>query len=247
MRARRRERAGLASRGVKNLRPRYRRRKRTAFALGVSAMTLTSASNLALSSDPIAASNSAAEQVRAMAEAELMRPTDRRPASQLSVSDEMLQVMIEEEGVRYDVYKDVAGYPTVGVGHLVLPRDGLRVGDTISHEQALEFLEKDLRIAERGVRRLVGDLPINQHEFDALVDLVFNVGEGTVSPENSPRLNEAIAAGDYEGIARELDYRYAANRVARGLIHRSERRSEIFMKADYSDPRESGQARDPVA
>jgi len=163
---------------------------------------------------------------------------ERRPVSEISVSDELLEAMVEEEGVRYDVYRDVAGYPTVGVGHLVLPEDNLRLGNTISHERAMQLLEQDLKKAEKGVRKLVGDLPVNQNEFDALVDLVFNVGEGTVSERKSPNLNKAIEAGDYDGIAEELEYTTAKNRVAKGLIYRSERRTKIFMSADYSDPRE---------
>ncbi|QFT78229.1 Lysozyme RrrD [Erythrobacter sp. THAF29] len=145
--------------------------------------------------------------------------------------------MIEEEGVRYEVYRDVAGYPTVGVGHLVLPQDNLRVGDRISHQRAVSLLERDLAKAEKIARRLLGDLPVNQHEFDALVDLAFNVGEGNLSRKRSPRLNRAIASADYNAIADELSYTTAAGRVANGLINRSRRRTQIFAKNDYSDPR----------
>ncbi|MBX7526623.1 lysozyme [Qipengyuania sp. 1NDH10] len=163
----------------------------------------------------------------------------RMNAARLSASDEFKQALIEEEGVRYTVYRDVAGYPTVGVGHLVRPADNLRVGDRISDEQVLEFLEQDLATAERGVRTLVGDLPLHQHEFDALLDLVYNVGLGNVSERKSPRLNAAIEARDYEAIASELDYTHAAGKVARGLEFRSERRAKIFMNASYEDPREA--------
>ena len=38
-----------------------------------------------------------------------------------------------------------AGHPTVGVGHLVTPKDGLRVGDRVSHERVLDFLDRDRR------------------------------------------------------------------------------------------------------
>ncbi|MBX7541712.1 lysozyme [Qipengyuania sp. GH29] len=163
----------------------------------------------------------------------------RKPAHLLKASEEFKQALIEEEGVRYTVYRDVAGYPTVGVGHLVRPADNLRVGDRISDEQVLDFLEQDLVTAERGVRILVGDLPLHQHEFDALLDLVYNVGLGNVSERESPRLNEAIKAADYDGIAKELDYTHAAGKVARGLEFRSERRAKIFMDASYEDPREA--------
>ncbi|UVI38605.1 lysozyme [Qipengyuania spongiae] len=163
----------------------------------------------------------------------------RMPASLRNASAEFKQALIEEEGVRYVVYRDVAGYPTVGVGHLVTPRDNLRVGDRISRQQVLEFLEGDLVEAESGVRELVGDLPLFQHEFDALVDLVYNVGAGNVSASESPRLNAAVASGDYRRIATELDYTYAGGRIARGLEFRSERRAKIFLDARYEDPREA--------
>lgn len=214
-----------------------RRRKRTAFALGVSALGLSGASQLALSADPIAAA-SFMDNFNKTNGTELADPSERVNAANLNASEHMVEAMIEEEGVRYDVYRDVAGYPTVGVGHLVLPEDNLRVGDMISHRDAMSFLEQDISKAEEAVRNLVGDLAVNQNEFDALVDLVFNVGEGTVSERESPRLNEAIEAGDHDAIAQELEYTSAKNKVAKGLVHRSERRTQIFMNADYSDPRE---------
>ena len=161
----------------------------------------------------------------------------RGHATQMRASEHFKQALIEEEGVRHVVYRDVAGYPTVGVGHLIRPADNLRVGDRISDAQVMQFLEADLEEAEFGVQQLVGDLELYQHEFDALLDLVYNVGLGNVSPSESPRLNAAIDAGDYEAIAAELDYTHAAGRVARGLQHRSERRAEIFMNANYENPR----------
>ena len=163
----------------------------------------------------------------------------RKRARFLKASPELLEAMIEEEGARDTVYRDVAGSPTVGVGHLVRPEDGLNVGDRISKNQVIDFLEQDIAIAERAVARLAGDLPLLQNEFDALVDLVFNVGEGNVSVERSPQLNEAIAAADYDAIAQELDYHHARGRIAKGLVYRSERRANIFLDASYENPRET--------
>ncbi|WP_370030022.1 lysozyme [Qipengyuania mesophila] len=171
----------------------------------------------------------------------------RMPAALLKASDSFKRTLLEEEGVRYTVYRDVAGYKTVGVGHLVRPEDGLEVGDRVSERQMREFLASDLTEAERGVRRLVGDLPLHQHEFDALLDLVYNVGFGNVAESESPRLNAAIAEGDYEAIAAELDYTHAGGRFARGLMHRSDRRERIFTNAAYGDPREAGKSPDNSA
>ena len=161
----------------------------------------------------------------------------RVDASHLKASDRMKRALAEEEGIRLEVYRDVAGYPTVGIGHLVLPQDDLQVGETITKKRAMDFLTHDLAKAEKAVARLLGDLPVYQHEFDALVDLVYNVGEGGVSEHRSPRLNEAVAQGDYDGIARELDYTSAGGATYRGLALRSERRAAIFEAADYENPR----------
>ena len=163
----------------------------------------------------------------------------RKPAALMKASGTFKQALIEEEGVRYTVYRDVAGYPTVGVGHLILPEDDLEVGDRVDEAQVLQFLEHDLAKAEQGVRLLVGDLPLHQHEFDALLDLVYNVGLGNVSENESPRLNTAIESRDYEAIAAELDYTHAGGKFARGLQFRSERRAKIFMKGRYGDPRQN--------
>lgn len=225
------KRARQAAARVYKVKPRLSTRKRASLLMGAGAMSLA-----AFTGPPTQKAKPTVTPAVSISAVELEEV--RKPAALLTASDEFKQALIEEEGVRYTVYRDVAGYPTVGVGHLVRPADNLRVGDRVSDERVLAFLEDDLKIAERGVRILVGDLPLYQHEFDALLDLVYNVGLGNVSDRESPRLNAAIDAADYDGIAAELDYTHAAGKVARGLEFRSERRAKIFMDASYEDPRE---------
>lgn len=224
------KRARRAASSVFKVKPKLSARKRASVMMGVGAMSLA-----AFTGPPGAKTKFDDSEAISLVDDDGIR----KPAHLLKASEEFKQALVEEEGVRYTVYRDVAGYPTVGVGHLVRPADNLHVGDRISDEQVLRFLESDLAIAERGVRILVGDLPLYQHEFDALLDLVYNVGLGNVSESESPRLNAAIAARDYDGIAAELNYTHAAGKVARGLEFRSERRAQIFVDASYEDPRES--------
>lgn len=47
------------------------------------------------------------------------------------------------EGCRNVVYKDIRGFPTVGIGHLVRPEDGLKVGDKITDAQVDALFMKD--------------------------------------------------------------------------------------------------------
>jgi lysozyme len=197
---------------------------------------------LALSAGVVGLSGAAmgmisAEPARAAA-VQADTPLVRLPARELHASQSLKEALVQEEGVRDVVYRDVAGYPTVGVGHLVTPGDGLTVGDRVSYDTILDFLDDDLAEADAAIGRIVGDLPLFQHEYDALVDLVYNVGEGALSIRKSPRLMEAIAAHDYDEMARELEYRYAGGQLARGLAYRSMRRTRIFMNAAYGDPRE---------
>ncbi|WP_236781497.1 lysozyme [Aurantiacibacter gangjinensis] len=210
------------------------RKRKAALAMSAAALTLSTA---AVSPYDAAQAGPKYASAQMMLEDQIDATKERVDVANLKVSDTMKEALAEEEGVRLTVYRDVAGYPTVGVGHLVLPEDGLSVGDRITYEQALEFLEQDLAKAEEGVRNLVNDLPLYQHEFDALVDLVYNVGEGNVSERKSPRLNAAIQSGDYTAMADQLNYTTAAGKVARGLEYRSERRQAIFMEAAYEDPR----------
>ena len=200
--------------------------RKAALALSAGVVGLSSAAMGMISAEP---AHAAAVQADT--------PLVRLPARELHASQSLKEALVQEEGVRDVVYRDFAGYPTVGVGHLVTPADGLRVGDRVSYDQILDFLEQDIAEADAAIARVVGDLPLFQHEYDALVDLVYNVGAGVLSVRKSPRLMEAIAAHDYDAMARELEYRYAGGQMARGLAYRSMRRTQIFLNATYDNPR----------
>ena len=81
------------------------------------------------------------------------------------------------EGFRSLPYKDVGGKLTVGYGHLMVHGDGTVEGSPITMGQATSLLRNDLKHAESTVTMAV-KLPLEQHQFDALVSFVFNVGSG---------------------------------------------------------------------
>jgi lysozyme len=205
--------------------------RKAALALSAGVMGLSGAAMGTISAEPARAAAVQADT-----------PLVRLPARELHSSQNIKEALVQEEGVRDVVYRDVAGFPTVGVGHLVTAADGLRLGDRVSYDRILDFLEQDLAEAEAAIAEIAGDLPLFQHEYDALVDLVYNVGPGALSVRKSPRLMEAIAARDYDAMARELEYKYAGGQLARGLAYRSMRRTQIFLNAAYDDPRETGAA-----
>jgi len=134
-----------------------------------------------------------------------------------------------DEGVEYEIYKDHLGYPTFGVGHLVLetdPEHGQEVGTPVSEDRVKECFEKDLDTAisecnalyEEGV---FGDLPGEVQEI--LVNMMFNMGRTRLS--KFKKMHAAILESDWGTAAVEgrdsLWYRQVTNRADR-LMERLE-------------------------
>lgn len=83
----------------------------------------------------------------------------------------------EQEGCVYHPYLDKAGVPTIGIGTTRYP-NGLPVtlkDRPITLQLANEYLFHDTAGAVHAVNAYVKN-PINQNQFDALVDFVYNVG-----------------------------------------------------------------------
>jgi len=134
-----------------------------------------------------------------------------------------------DEGVEYEIYNDHLGYPTFGVGHLVLetdPEHGQPVGTPVSEDRVKECFETDLDTAisecnalyEEGV---FGDLPGEVQEI--LVNMMFNMGRTRLS--KFKKMHAAILEGDWKTAATEgrdsLWYRQVTNRADR-LMERLE-------------------------
>lgn len=108
--------------------------------------------------------------------------------SVMTISEQGLALLRDREGCRLDAYRDSVGVPTIGVGHTA----GVQMGMTITEEEAMALLREDLRWSEAAVNGGIS-VPLKQHQFDALVSFVFNVGQGAFS---SSTLRRRINAGD---------------------------------------------------
>ena len=61
--------------------------------------------------------------------------------------DKLREQLKIDEGVKYEVYKDHLGYPTFGIGHLVVEGDeehGAEVGTPVSEERVNSVFESDV-------------------------------------------------------------------------------------------------------
>jgi lysozyme len=109
-----------------------------------------------------------------------------------------LELLKQSEGFRSHSYIDVAGFPTIGYGHRLRPSENFSNG--IQEAQAAEILSNDVRGAEEAVTRLV-KVPMAQGQFDALVDFVFNLGQGKLA---SSTLLKELNAGKYDAASEQL-------------------------------------------
>ena len=77
-----------------------------------------------------------------------------------------LQEFLESrEGKRYDVYLDSVGKPTVGIGHLVLKEDNLKVGDRVTEEQIAIWFDNDIQTAKNKAIVQCQELDIHNEEI----------------------------------------------------------------------------------
>lgn len=148
-----------------------------------------------------------------------LRGRERGPV--VKTSSKGLDLIKEHEGKRLSAYDDGAGIQTIGYGHT---GSGVKKG-RITEKEADALLREDVKTAEDAVNRLV-DIDLNQNQYDALVSLVFNIGQGAFADSTLLRkLNE----GDFEGAAGEFSkWRRAGGRVMKGLVKRREREAELF-------------------
>ena len=144
-----------------------------------------------------------------------------------------LELLEQWEGFELKIYKDSAGLPTIGVGHL-LTKDELssgkiiiggvpvKYGDGLTQEQVTELLSQDVKPAEQAVNDNV-KVALNQNQFDALVSFAFNVGNGSF--KNSTLL-KLLNQGKYDQVPTQLlRWVRAGGRVIQGLVNR--RKNEI--------------------
>lgn len=122
-----------------------------------------------------------------------------------------MKALISREGSRAKMYRDPAGLPTIGVGHLLtrseLQSGKIKIGDDfvdwrngLIDEQIMQLLDQDNNIAEKAVNDLV-QVSLTDNQFDALVSFVFNIGVGAFKRST---LLRKLNAGDYDSVPVQL-------------------------------------------
>ncbi len=127
------------------------------------------------------------------------------------------------DGMILKVYLDSRQLPTVGMGHLVVLEDNLKVGDAITIERARDMARKDLYIAESSVNKRTV-VPLYQHEYDCLVSLVFNCGQ-----KYTLEIVSLINSGNYLAMPNFIE----EYRASHGNTRRRKQEAAMFKSGNY--------------
>ena len=135
----------------------------------------------------------------------------------MKTSDAGIALIKHFEGVRNKPYKCPAKLFTVGVGHLIgdgktLPPEWNR---TFTNEEIDAILKRDLNRFELGIHKMLPNVSLRQHEFDALVSFCFNLGLGCFQRST---VRQALLRGNKKQAMESLvKYCRAGGKILKGL------------------------------
>ena len=139
---------------------------------------------------------------------------------------EKLRKQLEiDEGVKYEIYLDHLGYPTFGIGHLVIPSDKEYredVGTRVSEERVRECFDKDVESVLRDCTLLYKDFDELPEEVQQIIaNMMFNMGYTRLSKLKG--MKRGVDARDWNKAADEMVdsrwYKQVTNRANR-LVER---------------------------
>lgn len=156
----------------------------------------------------------------------------------MKTSQKGIDLIIYYEGIEFNAYPDPAtkndpiknGEPwTIGIGTTVYPNgEKVKKGDVITKEQAIKFLEYDIRIFENVINTNVSKY-LNQNQFDALVSFVYNVGPGNF--KKSTLLKKINKNPNDPQVGLEFNQWTRANKkVMPGLVKRRKSEADLYFE-----------------
>lgn len=146
----------------------------------------------------------------------------------MKISDNGINFIAGWEGVEYKAYKDAVGLWTVAIGHLIkLPEEKFLLNKTLTREEVYDIFREDIKRFENNLNKVI-KVPINQNQFDALISLAFNIGNGAF---NNSTLLRVLNQGNYEEVPNQiLRWDKAGGKTLLGLTRRRKAEVELFNK-----------------
>ena len=144
----------------------------------------------------------------------------------MKASDRLIARLKQFEGLRTEAYRCPAGRWTIGYGHTLTAHEGM----IITEEQADHLLREDVNVVEQWLT--AQNIVTEQHQFDALVSFIFNLGIGTFC---SSTLRKVLRRGGSSEEIREQWCRwvYAGGSRLAGLMRRRSWEVNLFINGEY--------------
>ena len=99
--------------------------------------------------------------------------------------DKLREQLKIDEGCVYEIYNDHLGYPTFGIGHLVIesdPENGQAVGTSVSEDRVAEAFDEDIKSVLRDCNILYPDFDDLPEEAQQIIaNMMFNLGRPRLS------------------------------------------------------------------
>ncbi len=139
--------------------------------------------------------------------------------------DKLREQLKIDEGCVYEIYNDHLGYPTFGIGHLVIesdPENGQAVGTSVSEDRVAEAFDEDIKSVLRDCNILYPDFDDLPEEAQQIIaNMMFNLGRPRLS--KFAGMKRGVDARDWDVAADEMVdsrwYRQVGERAER-LVNR---------------------------
>ena len=147
------------------------------------------------------------------------------------------------EGCKLTAYKDPRGIWTIGYGHTSAAGSPVVVeGMAITQKQAEDILRRDLVQFETAVHEMMHQ-PLNQHQFDVLVDFCYNAGASNL---RSSTLMKKVNAAQFNAIPAELvKWTKAGSKELPGLVRRRHAEANWWVNGEHVETTEQSEEPSP--
>jgi len=160
-----------------------------------------------------------------------------RKATYMQTSPVGINLIQSFEKFRSEAYRDSVGVWTIGWGSTRIFGRKVVKYDSITRQQADRQFQFDLEMFEKHIKSYVrGGIGLNQNQFDALVSLCYNIGQGNLKNSSVIRyINDGmmVSAGNSFLLWDKARHRRTGKlKRLRGLTRRRNAERELFLSDD---------------
>lgn len=120
--------------------------------------------------------------------------------------DKLMEELERDEGVIYKIYKDHLGYPTFGIGHLIVEGDaekGQAIGTSVSLDRVIKAFNADIKLVLNDCVKLFSDFDeLPEDAQRVIANMMFNMGYTRLNKFNN--FKAAVNTRDWNKAAAEM-------------------------------------------